>query len=109
MRAHRVYLKIEDTPGLSSRVYEWATTNNATKNIIIEEVSDVDNKDTYDTLQLRQAAFIDNIIQRSRNDGCHFLFHIDDDELIVVSKIHDCSVKSMIKNMNELWSAYHNI
>jgi hypothetical protein len=82
LQVDRIYLKIENTPGLLTRLKK----NIYFERMIVEERNHVSNRDTYDHQQQRQCEWVNYSIKHSRDDGFDYLLHVDDDELLILSK-----------------------
>ena len=71
-----IFLRVEDTPELSEIIDKYPNK------VFAEYYHDVDKVNNYQTIQTRQAQFIDKAIEESLTFPIRWLFHIDSDELI---------------------------
>lgn len=110
MNAYRIYIHIENTTGLRNKIERWCIKNDReTCVVIVEDTTNTTNRDAYDALQDRQHTNVKKCIQLARTDKCHYLFHIDDDELIVVSKKYNCSIIKLLLKHHVKWAKYSDV
>lgn len=107
--AARMYLRIEDTPGLVADIRAWAEARSLIGKIEIEEAVGVDTRDSYDRQQHRQHDFLTDVIRAARQDGCDYLLHVDDDEIVVASQLHGCRIDRLLAHRSQEWDDYHNL
>ena len=71
-----IFLRVEDTPELKEIVDKYPNK------VFAKYYNDIDNLNNYQTIQTRQANFIDETIEESKQLPIEWIFHIDSDELI---------------------------
>lgn len=84
------YLRLEDSPGLASRLRAYFASvlqpAHPTRTLVlrIQDAGSVDHSHgTYHTVITRQEAWINTALELAAQDGMQWLFHIDDDEVLV--------------------------
>ena len=87
-----IFIQIEDTPNLKDEIYSKYTTDE----IFINDIMTIDIKNQYEDLQKRQMKFLQYCIEQCKQKKIQFLLHIDDDELLYVSKENDNNIKNLI-------------
>lgn len=84
LRVDKIYLKIENTPGLKEKLSKSVFADK----LIVEEQNQVSNRDTYDRMQQRQCEWVNTSILYARDHHIDFLLHVDDDELLILSNMY---------------------
>lgn len=71
-----IFLRVEDTPELHEIIDKYPNK------VFAKYYNEVDKKNNYESIQTRQARFIDEVIEESKQLPIGWIFHIDSDELI---------------------------
>lgn len=85
---HRIYIRVEDTPGIEPLLRAWAPLVVATFH---EGTPSRDNS----MLGARQAVHVAESIRAARSDGLSHLLHIDDDELLYLPRGLDAFLRAI--------------
>lgn len=72
-------------------------------------VSNQNNYNVYTNLQSKQIFYINHFLPKCRELKINFLLHIDDDELLIISKKYNYSIHSFIQKNLNLFIHYSNL
>ena len=93
-----IFIGIENTPHLAVSLSDWAFQMGHDPRIqILEDLEDIDNENTYEHQMIRQNSLVQKAIHEAREKKIQYLLHLDDDELLVVSKKEDYSLHQWVK------------
>lgn len=71
----RFYIRLEDTPGMEDYLA-------AQKDVDLEVSTSDKSGNNYETLMHRQAEYVNKAMRKAKDEGMHWVFHIDSDEMI---------------------------
>lgn len=99
LRFNRIYIRVEDTPGLQLILNKYKNKINYVLIDTKEELKKLKKenllKNMYFSAMIRQKKYISSTISLARKDEIEYLLHIDDDELLFIS--------DEFKNVNDLF------
>jgi hypothetical protein len=99
-----IFIFIDNHPELYKQLQKYPSD----KIYLYHSTNDI-KKDKYLNLQLQQQIFINKILKLCYQLKIKYLFHVDDDELLVVSKKYDYSLKEFLRLQKQKYQKYTHL